>query len=94
MISRHLEHSEQSRFDTERKWFWIVLKLSLIVFVTWLFEAFLWGHKFDLLADTTGDFINLLTASTITIILVGRKKARILLLQKYRKVNDIENAAE
>jgi len=94
MISRHLEQSEQAKFDSERKWFWIVLKLSLIIFVTWLFEATLWERKFEIFADTTGDFTNLLTASTISIILVGREKARILLFGKYREMRNIENDAQ
>lgn len=94
MISRHLQHSEQAKFDIERKWFWIVLELLLIIFVTWPFEIYLWSHRFDLFADTIGDFINLFTAITISIILVGREKARILLFKKYRQMRDIENDAQ
>ena len=94
MISRQLEHSEQARFDSEMKWFWIVLKMTLVMFVTWPFEIYLWSHKFDLFGDTTGDFINLLTATTIMVMLVGRERARILLFGKYREVYDVENDAE
>ncbi|KAL7036859.1 hypothetical protein ACKWTF_008964 [Chironomus riparius] len=94
MISRQLEHSEQARFDSERKWFWIVLKMTLVMLITWPFELYLWSHKFDVFGDTTGDFINLLTATTIMLMLVGREKARILLFGKYREVNDMENDAE
>ncbi|XP_070491509.1 uncharacterized protein [Chironomus tepperi] len=89
ITSRHLEHSEQARFDNERNWFWIVLKLSLIILTTWIFEAYIWGKKFDILIDTTGDLLHLLTASTVTAILVGREKARILLFQKYRGVSEL-----
>lgn len=94
MTSRHLEHSEQARFDTEKKWYWISIKITLIMLITWLFEAFLWMQDFNMFADTTGDFINLLTATTILFMLVGREKARILLFGKYREVYDIENDAD
>ena len=59
--------------------------------VTWLFESILWFRDFNMFAETTGDFINLLTATTIMLMLVGREKARILLFGKYREVYDIEN---
>jgi hypothetical protein len=93
-ISRQLDHSEQSKFDTEKKWFWIVLKLTLILFVTWIFESILWGKEFDLFLDTTGDLLNIVTSAALTAILVGREKARLLLFQKYRTVHDVENEGD
>lgn len=62
--------------------------------VTLCSEVSLWTQDFNLLRDTAGDFINLLTATTILLMLVGREKARILLFGKYREVYDIENDAD
>lgn len=92
--SRHLEHSEQARFDSEKKWYWIIIKITLMMLVTWAFEISLWSRDFNMLKETAGDFINLLTATTILLMLVGREKARILLFGKYREVYDIENDAD
>ncbi|XP_070491518.1 G-protein coupled receptor Mth2-like isoform X3 [Chironomus tepperi] len=87
--SRHLEHSEQARFDTEKKWYYIIIKISLMMMVTLLFEISIWSRDFNLLIETTVDFVSLLTATSMFLMLVGREKVRILLFGKYREVNDI-----
>ncbi|KAL7036857.1 hypothetical protein ACKWTF_008962 [Chironomus riparius] len=94
ITSRHLEHSEQARFDNEKKWYWIINKVTLMMLVTWLFESLLWFRSFNVYSETIGDFVNLLTATAIMLMLVGREKARILLFGKYREVYDVENDAD
>jgi len=90
MLSRHLTHSEQAKFDFERKWFWITVKLALIMLVTWPTQAYVWKSNFKLFNFIFADCIILLTAVTIFVILIGRKKIRILLLGKYRGISNVE----
>ena len=62
--------------------------------VTWPFEVYAWTNNFNLFGETMADFINLLTATTIMLMLVGRQKVRVLLFGKYREVLDVENNAD
>jgi len=90
ILSRHLTHSEQPLFDNERKWYWITVKLSLIMLVTWPFVFFTWIRDFDLLFNILSDFVMTLTAITVAIILIGRKEVKILLFRKYRGILNVE----
>lgn len=82
ILSRHLKQSEQSIFNHERKWFWTTVKLSLIMLVTWPTQVHVWKTNFKLFNMILSDCTILLTAITIFVILIGRKKVRDLLFKK------------
>lgn len=90
-LSRHLSHSEQPLFDNEKKWYWITVKLSLIMLVTWPFVFFTWtNNTFNLLSNILSDFVMTLTAITVAIILIGRKDVKFLVFRKYRGILNVE----
>ncbi|KAL7036862.1 hypothetical protein ACKWTF_008966 [Chironomus riparius] len=91
IVSRHLTHSEQPKFDTERKWYWITVKLSLIMLVTWKFVFITWEDiNYHLLTNFISDFVMIFTAVIISIILLGRKQVKILLFGKYHAMLNVE----
>ncbi|CAG9805357.1 unnamed protein product [Chironomus riparius] len=90
IISRSMTLSDQSRFKNEKKWFWITVKLSLIMLITWPFQTLDWLIEFHLHGFMIQDSILLLTAITATIILLSRKKVRNLMFGQYQGINDTE----
>lgn len=85
-----MTHSDQARFDDERKWYWIIVKLCLIMLITWPFQMLSWLVEFSLHGFMTQDFILLFTAITATIILLGRKKVKNSMFGKYHGINNAE----
>jgi len=83
-------YSTKARFHYERKWFWISVKLSLIFLVTWLGKYGTGHSEFKFLFFITVDSMMLLTALTITKMLLGRKTAKILIFEKYRGIKNEE----
>ncbi|CAG9805350.1 unnamed protein product [Chironomus riparius] len=77
------------KFENGTKTLWIIIKLSIIMLTTWPFESFLWREDFDVPTETVVDFINLLTALTISLMLMRSDK--ILLFGKYQQVDDLKN---
>ncbi|KAL7036865.1 hypothetical protein ACKWTF_008968 [Chironomus riparius] len=92
ILSRHISHSEQPLFDIETKWYWITVKLSLIMLATWPFVMLSCSNnRFDLLISLSSDFVIILTAIMISVILLGRKQVRILIFGKYRGILNVES---
>ena len=90
IISRSMTLSDQSRFKEEKKWFWIIVKLSLIMLITWPFQILDWLVEFHLHGFIVQDSILLFTAITATIILLGRKKVRNVMFGEYQGINNTE----
>ncbi|XP_070491553.1 probable G-protein coupled receptor Mth-like 3 isoform X1 [Chironomus tepperi] len=90
-IIRNPGSSGKAEHDSDIKLYWIIIKLSFIMLISWPFEASLWREDFNIQTETIVDFVNLLTAATISIILLGRGKTKILLLRNYREIADEEN---
>jgi hypothetical protein len=84
------DSSQNSQFANETKWFWIIIKLSVIMSISWQFESSLWREDFDIITETIVDFVNLFTAATLSFMLLGRRKTKILLFGKYQEVKDVE----
>ena len=87
ILSRHMTQSDQGRFDDEKKWFWSIVKLSLITFITWPFQFLSWPIHFSLYGFITKDILVLITAISIGFILLGRKKVKSTVFGNYRLVN-------
>jgi hypothetical protein len=89
-ISRSPDESDNTKYQMEKKWLLINLKIFAVMIVTWPINVLLLGSNFDLVPMLTSDFMMLFTSIVIFAILVLRKDVRVLLFKSYRGFQNSE----
>jgi hypothetical protein len=84
-VSRGTDSAEDERYQRERKWFFITLKLYAIIIITWPFDVFRITPDFNFVSSLTIDVLKLFSGFLIFAILVLRRDVRTLLFRKRRR---------
>ena len=88
-LAKKLEDSQQTRYNHEKKWYWMNLAFLACMIFTWIIEISCWNEKYSskLSLSIIADLTKMFTAVNIFIIFVLRKSVKELFYNNYRASN-------